>query len=254
MMELSGDAEIKLDNERKVLDFQYIKSRWSVWVCKTYVKHGRHAGALIKMPGEELYQVYVKAHTKIAQTVAGSLEMINTDFGTLFHYKYRPDWMQRKELLNTSKILILAKQISSNIKNFSVGLEMTVSQRNFYEPWGQIVRYRKIKLMNRVKIHIGVVHLYSEIMGKYGLKNMRVFYELMRKIKIYLTFTAYGALLSGNFVGEKLMTQMYQRKQYLIDRLPSTDHETLGQFLDLWMDENKEHLKLDLENYEMVFF
>jgi hypothetical protein len=135
-MELSGDAAIKLDNERKVLDFQYIKSRWSVWGCQTYVKLGRHAGALIKMPGEELYQVYVKAHTKIAQTVAGSLEMINTDFGTLFHYKYNPDMMRWKEFANTSKILILAKQISSDIKNFSVGLEMTVSQSNFYEPWG----------------------------------------------------------------------------------------------------------------------
>lgn len=253
-MGLSGDAAMKLDNERKVLDFQHIKSGWSVWVCKAYVRLGRHAGALIKMPGEDLYQIYVKAHAKIADTVAGGLEMIETDFGTHFHYKYNPVWMRWKEFPNTSKILILAKQISSDIKNFSVGLEMTVSQRNYYEPWGQVVRYRKIKLMNRVKIHIGVVHLYSEIMSKYGLKNMRVFYELMRKIKIYLTFTAYGAHLSGNFVGEKLMTEMYQRKQYLIDRLPTADHETLGQFLDLWMDENKEHLHLDLENYEMVFF
>lgn len=220
-----------------------MKSVWSIWVCRSYVKYGRHAGALVKMPGGALYQVYVRAQTKIAETLAGGLKMIGRDFGTDFHYKYNPVWRGWKEFPNTSKMLILAKQISSDIKNFSIGLEMAVSQSNYYEPWGQVVRYRKIKLMNRVKIHIGVVHLYSEIMGKYGLSNMRVFYELMRKVKIYLTYTAYGASLSGLYLDAKLMTQMYQRKQYLIDRLPSADHETLGQFLDLWMDENKEHLE-----------
>ena len=125
---------------------------------------------------------------------------------------------------------------------------MTQENFSFYFKENQVIKYPHVYHKRLKQLYIGVLNIYSQVLTRYGLEDMKRFYITILKVKQYLTFYT----VNGDNHG-KMEESYIKKKAYLIIRLPYIDIDSLDEFLDNVLRERGLD-KEDVSHQEFIFW